>query len=73
MDPRYRQLLRSKDYIQLRQQVKAYPPFFSVITIFHACEHYHYYYLQVFVQFLYVKKNAEFLLKMPIVLCSSLI
>ena len=56
MDPRYRQLLRSKDYIQLRQQVKAYPPFFSVITIFHACEHYHYY-LQVFVQFLYVKKK----------------
>ena len=57
MDPRHRQLLRSKDYIQLRQQVKAYPPFFSVITIFHACEHYHYYYLQVFVQFLYVKKK----------------
>ena len=58
MDPRHRQLLRSKDYIQLRQKVKAYPPFFSVITIFHACEHYHYYYLQVFVQFLYVKKKT---------------
>ena len=51
MDPRHRQLLGEKDYLQLRQQVKAYLPFFLVITISHACEHYHYYYLQVFVQF----------------------
>ena len=36
MDPKHRQLLGSKDYLQLRQQVKAYLPFFSVITIFHA-------------------------------------
>ena len=32
MDPKHRQLLGSKDYLQLRQQVKAYPPlFFSFI------------------------------------------
>ena len=27
MDPRHRQLLGEKDYLQLRQQVKAYLPF----------------------------------------------
>ena len=36
MDPRYRQLLGSKDHLKLRQKVKAYLPFFLVITIFHA-------------------------------------
>ena len=41
MDPKYRQLLGSKDHLQLRQPVKAYLPIFLVITIFHACEHYH--------------------------------
>ena len=51
MDPKYRQLLGSKDHLQMRQQVKTYLPIFLVITIFHACEHYHYYYLQVFLQF----------------------
>ena len=60
MDHRYRQLLGQKDHLQLRQQVKAYPPFFLVITIFHACEHYHYYYLQVFLQFLHVRKTLNF-------------
>ena len=44
MDPRYRQVLGPKDHLQLRQQVKVYPPFFLVITIFNI-------YLQVFVQF----------------------
>ena len=43
MDPRHRQLPGSKDHLQLRQQVKAYPPFFLVITIFNI-------YLQVFLQ-----------------------
>ena len=61
MDPKHRQLLGEKDHLQLRQQVKAYLPFFSwVITIFRACEHYHYYYLQVFVQFLYIRKTLTF-------------
>ena len=60
MDPKYRQLLGSKDHLQLRQQVKAYLPIFLVITIFHAGEHYHYYYLQVFLQFLYVRKTLNF-------------
>ena len=54
MDFRHRQLLGSKDHLQLRQQVKAYPPFFfPVITIFNI-------YLQVFVQFLYVIKTLNF-------------
>ena len=69
MDPRHRQLLGPKDHLQLlgpkdhlqlRQQVKAYLPFFLVITIFDI-------YLQVFVQFSYIRKNVEFLLKMLIV------
>ena len=30
MDPRHRQLLGEKDYLQLLQQVKAYLPFFLV-------------------------------------------
>ena len=60
MDHRHRQLLGQKDHLQLRQQVKAYTPFFLVITIFHACEHYHYYYLQVFLQFLYIRKTLNF-------------
>ena len=64
MDPQHRQLLGEKDHLQLRQQVKAYLPFFfgggGVITIFRACEHYHYYYLQVFLQFLYVRKTLNF-------------
>ena len=59
MDYRHRQLPGSKDHLQLRQQVKAYTPFFLVITFFHACEHYHYYYLQVFLQFLYVRKTLN--------------
>ena len=62
MDPKHRQLLGEKDHLQLRQQVKAYLPFFwgGVITIFRACEHYHYYYVQVFLQFLYVRKTLNF-------------
>ena len=32
IDPRHRQLPGSKDHLQLRQQVKAYLPFFLVIT-----------------------------------------
>ena len=60
MNFRHRQLLGSKDHLQLRQQVKAYLPFFfPVITIFNI-------YLQVFVQFLYVIKTLNFLLKMLI-------
>ena len=53
MDPKHR---------QLRQQVKSYLPFFffRVITIFRACEHYHYDYLQVFLQFQYVRKTLNF-------------
>ena len=66
MDPRHRQLLGPKDHLQLRQQVKAYLPFFLVITFFDI-------YLQVFVQFSYIRKNVEFLLKMLIFLCSSFI
>ena len=59
MDPRHRQLLGSRDHLQLRQQVKVYLPFL-VITILNI-------YLQVLAQFLYTRKNVEFLLKMPIV------
>ena len=36
MDLRHRHLLGSKDHLQLRLQVKAYPPFFFVIAIFYA-------------------------------------
>ena len=36
MDPRHRQILGSKDHLRRRQQVKAYPPFFLAINIFHA-------------------------------------
>ena len=36
MDPRHRKLLGPKDHLQLRQQVKAYLPFFFIITVFHA-------------------------------------
>ena len=36
MDLRHRQLLGSKNYLQLRLQVKAYLPFFLVIIIFYA-------------------------------------
>ena len=62
MDPKHRRLLGEKDHLQLRQQVKAYLPFFffRVITIFRACEHYHYDYLQVFLQFQYVRKTLNF-------------
>ena len=60
MDSRHRQLLGSKDHLQLRQQVKAYlPVFFPVITIFNT-------YLQVPTIFIRYK-NVEFLLKMLIV------
>ena len=34
MDLRHRQLLGSKDHLQLRLQVKAYPPFFSSLPFF---------------------------------------
>ena len=53
MDPRHRQLLGPKDHLQLRQQVKAYLPFFFVITIFDI-------YLQVFVQFSYIRKMLNY-------------
>ena len=54
MDHRHRQLLGSKDHLQLRQQVKAYLPFFFlVINIFII-------YLQVFVKFLYIRKTLTF-------------
>ena len=54
MDPRHRQLLGLEDHLQLRQQVKAYLPFFFlVITILNI-------YLQVFVQFLYIRKTLTF-------------
>ena len=49
MDLRHRHLLGSKDHLQ----VKAYPPFFLVITIFDI-------YLQVFLQFLYIRKTLSF-------------
>ena len=73
MDPRHRQVLGSKDHLQLWQQVKAYPPFFfSVITIFNI-------YLQVSEQFLYVWKKRWIFIEnasselVTLVLCSSLI
>ena len=50
MDPRLQKLLGPKDNLQLWQQVKAYLPFSLVITIF-------YIYLQVFLQFLYIRKT----------------
>ena len=54
MDPRHRQLLGSQDHLQLRQQVKAYLPFFFPdITIFNTS-------LKIFVQFLYVRKTLNF-------------
>ena len=31
MDPRYRQVLGPKDHLQLRQQVKVYPPLFRLL------------------------------------------
>ena len=34
MDPRYRQLLGSKDHLKLRQKVKAYLPFFWLLPFF---------------------------------------
>ena len=34
MDPRYRQVLGPKDHLQLRQQVKVYPPLFWLLPFF---------------------------------------
>ena len=34
--------------------------FFRFVVIYHFCKHYHYYYLQVFVQFLYIRKTLNF-------------
>ena len=34
MDPRHRQVLGPKDHLQLRQQVKAYLPFFWLLPFF---------------------------------------
>ena len=53
MDLRHRHLLGSKHHLQLRLQVKAYLPFSLVITTFDI-------YLQVFLQFLYIRKTLSF-------------
>ena len=40
--------------------VHTFGSLFRFVVIYHFCEHYHYYYLQVFVQFLYIRKTLNF-------------
>ena len=40
--------------------VHTFGSLFRFAVIYHFCEHYHYYYLQVFVQFLYIRKTLNF-------------
>ena len=40
--------------------VHTFGSLFRFAVIYHFCEHYHYYYLQVFVQFLYFRKTLNF-------------
>ena len=40
--------------------VHTFGSLFRFVVIYHFCEHYHYYYLQVFVQFLYFRKTLNF-------------
>ena len=72
MDPRHRQVLGSKDHLQLWQQVKAYPPFFFrllpfLISIYKYL--YNFYMLEKRWIFIY---NASSEL-VTLLLCSSLI
>ena len=40
--------------------VHTFGSLFRFAVIYHFCEHYHYYYLLVFVQFLYIRKTLNF-------------
>ena len=60
MDPRHRQLPGSKDHLQLRQQVKAYLPFFWLLP-FLISTHKYFYNVNIY------QKSVDFLLKMLIV------
>ena len=60
MDPRHPQLPRSKDHLQLRQQVKPYPPFFWLLPFLISTHKYLY-------NFHIYQKSVDFLLKMLIV------
>ena len=58
--------------------VHTFGSLFRFVVIYHFCEHYHYYYLQVFVQFYILEKRWIFIenansLLLTLVLCSSLI
>ena len=81
MDPRHRQLLGSKDHVQLWQQVKAYLPFFfwllpffmhvSIIIIITYKYFYNFYMFEkrwIFIE--NANSDSELL---TLVLCSSLI
>ena len=82
MDPKHRQLLGEKDHLQLRQQVKAYLPFFlggllpffvhvSIIIIITYKYFYNFYMLEkrwIFIE--NANSDSELL---TLVLCSSLI
>ena len=72
MDPKHRQLLGEKDHLQLRQQVKAYLPFFFWLLTFLLSTYkylYNFYILEK--PWLFIENaNSE---SLTLVLCSSLI
>ena len=53
-----------KEQTNLKQveykNVHTFGSLFRFVVIYHLCEHYHFYYLQVFVQFLYIRKMLNF-------------
>ena len=42
------------------KNVQTFGSLFRFVVIYHFCEHYHFYYLQVFVQFFYNRKMLNF-------------
>ena len=61
---KYKYMEVEKEQTNLKQVeykiVHTFRSLFKFVVIYHFCEHYHYYYLQVFVQFLYIRKTLNF-------------
>ena len=71
MDPRYRQVLRPKDHLQLRQQVKVYPPLFWLLPFLISTHKYLYNFYMLEKRWIFIENAYSELL--TLVLCSSLI